>query len=72
MKTRTLNTPAGNVQIALPDMKSRQEIEAKIAELESDERVGYPAANMFSNAPLALIQVELKAQIDALKWVLGE
>lgn len=47
------------------------EIEAMIAKIESDERYRYPPADVFSNAPLALIQVELKATVDALRWALG-
>ena len=51
--------------------KSRRKIESKIAEIRADARYNYPAANVFSNAPLALIQVEMKAQVRILEWVLG-
>mgnify|MGYP000091363213 CR=1 FL=1 len=53
-------------------MKTREEIEKRIAELKADERLGYPPANVFTNAPLALIQVALKNEIMALNWVLKE
>jgi hypothetical protein len=52
-------------------MKTEQEIKDKLAELQSDERLGYPIATVFENAPLALIQADLEAKIAALKWVLG-
>lgn len=51
-------------------MKTEKEIKAKLAELKSDERLSYPPADVFSNAPLALIQVELEAKVKALEWVL--
>ena len=53
-------------------MKTREEIEKRVAELKADERLGYPPANVFTNAPLALIQVALKNEIMALNWVLKE
>mgnify|MGYP003980191453 FL=1 len=53
-------------------MKTKAEIEKRIAELKADERLGYPPANVFTNAPLALIQVALKNEIMALTWVLKE
>ena len=53
-------------------MKKREEIEKRIAELKADERLGYPPANVFTNAPLALIQVALKNELMALNWVLKE
>jgi|SaaInlStandDraft_4_1057021.scaffolds.fasta_scaffold224283_1 hypothetical protein len=53
-------------------MKTREEIEKRVAELKADERLGYPPANVFTNAPLALIQVALKNEIMALTWVLKE
>ena len=53
-------------------MKTKAEIEKRIAELKADERLGYPPANVFVNAPLALIQVALKNELMALSWVLKE
>jgi len=52
------------------DMKTKDEIEKKLQEVEADERLGYPAATVFANAPLALIQMELEAKRATLKWVL--
>ena len=45
-------------------------IKEEIAEIEADERYSYPPADVFINAPLALIQVELKARRNAFKTVL--
>ena len=53
-------------------MKTKEEIQAKLEELQKDERVSYPPADVFSNAPLALIQTELESMIKALKWVLKD
>lgn len=53
-------------------MKTRAEIEKRLAALKADERLSYPPANVFTNAPLALIQVALKNEIMALAWVLKE
>ncbi len=52
-------------------MKSKPEIEAMIARIKADERYKYPPADPFVNAPLALIQVELKGQVAALRWAAG-
>jgi len=52
-------------------MVTKQEIKNKIAELKNDERLYYPSANLFSNAPLALIQLDLGAKINSLEWVIG-
>jgi len=53
-------------------MRSKKDIEKKIEELQEDERLGYPNATVFSNAPLALIQLSLKAKLDALNWALEQ
>lgn len=37
----------------------------------SDERLSYPTATVFENAPLALIQLQLKTKRDTLLWVLN-
>ena len=42
-------------------------IDERIAEIKRDERLGYPPASVFENAPLALIQSSLKARIDELE-----
>ena len=55
-------------------MRSRSEIEAMIARIETDSRYpchGHPPENVLANAPLALIQVEMKGQVAALRWILG-
>ena len=53
-------------------MKTTQEIRSKLDQIISDERLSYEPANVFINAPLALIQVHLKAQADILHWVLAK
>jgi len=53
-------------------MKSLKEVKSKAEELLADERLHYPPANVFVNAPLALIQVELTAKINILNWVLEQ
>jgi hypothetical protein len=53
-------------------MKSKEKILAKIKDLEDDDRHKYAPASVQINAPLALIQVEIQAKIDALMWVLGK
>lgn len=45
-------------------------ITKKLAELEADERLSYPVATVFENAPLALVQCGLENQVRTLKWVL--
>lgn len=52
-------------------MKTKEEIEKKIAELKADERLTYPPAQIMINAPLALIQLDAKAHIHSLEWALG-
>jgi len=51
--------------------RTRAEIQARLDEIEADERFHYPPANVLVNAPLALIQVELKAQHEVLTWLLN-
>lgn len=53
-------------------MKTKKEIADKIASIKTDERYNYPPASVQINAPLALIQVGMKAEVKALEWVLGE
>ena len=45
-------------------------IKYEIAEIETDERYHYASASVFINAPLALIQTEMKAKLNAYKGVL--
>lgn len=55
-------------------MKDFEELEifikSEIAEIEADERYHYASASVFINAPLALIQTEMKAKLNAYKGVL--
>lgn len=51
-------------------MKSEKEIQQKIDEIMSDERLHYKVADVFTNAPLALIQLSLEVKIEILSWVL--
>jgi hypothetical protein len=45
-------------------------VRRKLEEIAADERLSYPTATVFENAPLALVQCGLQNQINALKWVL--
>ncbi len=49
--------------------KLKEFLEVEIAEIESDERHHYPSANVFSNAPLALIQLDMSSRLNTLKQV---
>jgi hypothetical protein len=51
-------------------MKTETQILNRIAELKSDERLSYPAATVFANAPLALTQMGLEAELHCLEWIL--
>lgn len=53
-------------------MKTAEEIEAMLLKVTSDERLSYEPANVFSNAPLALIQTDLEARKHILEWVLDK
>lgn len=53
-------------------MRTEAEIRARLAEIDADERYHYPTATVFENAPLALIQMGMKAEAGALAWVLEE
>lgn len=51
-------------------MQSEHAIRAMLNQIESDERLGYPSATIFENAPLALHQLAQETKINILKWVL--
>ncbi len=51
--------------------RTAEEIRIKLNEIESDARLHYKTALVEINAPLALIQTDLAAKADALRWVLG-
>jgi hypothetical protein len=53
-------------------MKSQEQIQKYLDEVLADERLSYATANVFVNAPLALIQLELKTKANVLRWVLKE
>ncbi len=52
-------------------MKTKEEIERILAEIEADERIEYKAASIMINAPLALEQICLTARADLLRKILG-
>lgn len=52
-------------------MRTKEEIEEKIAYYKADTRLQQPSATVQINAPLALIQLELEARISALEWALS-
>ena len=58
------------INIEEKEMKTKDEIQAKIEEFSKDERYKSKPALVQINAPLALIQVEIQSKIDALMWVL--
>ena len=45
-------------------------IKSEIAEIEADECYHYATASVLINAPLALIQTEMRAKMNAYKSVL--
>lgn len=55
-------------------MKNSKELEKfikdEIAEIKADERYHYATASVLINAPLALIQTEMRAKMNAYKSVL--
>lgn len=52
-------------------MKTEFEILELLEKMKADERNYYPTANVFSNAPLALIQYGLSSQINMLETILN-
>ncbi|MCZ2798994.1 hypothetical protein [Vibrio alginolyticus] len=53
-------------------MITEDQIRARIKELEADERHSYAPANVFSNAPLAIIQTSITSELNGLYFALGE
>ncbi len=51
-------------------MKSAAMLEAKLVEIQNDQRLLYPPASTDTNLSLALAQLELKTKVATLKWVL--
>lgn len=50
----------------------KQFVKARIEEIEADNRYSYCAVDVFINAPLALIQTSMQAQITAYEIVLKQ
>ena len=70
-----IDTPDEDREIANANMSNRRtdsEIRKRIAQIKSDNRMGYKPANIAVNAPLALIQVEGDSAVAALEWALGD
>lgn len=55
-------------------MKTEQEIKDQFMGLVSSNKeiLDQPLAEIAINAPLALMQLEIKARLDVFAWVLGE
>ncbi len=49
----------------------KEEIEKRIDEILADERLAYKTANVFVNAPLALIQLQMQVELHTLQKVIG-
>lgn len=52
-------------------MMKKSEIQARIQEILSDDRLSYKTALIQINAPLALIQLSLETELHTLQKVLG-
>jgi len=48
-----------------------KQIQARIKEILSDERLSYKTATVFANAPLAMIQLQMETELHTLQKVLG-
>lgn len=53
-------------------MKTKEQIQAWIKDLRADTRLKQPAATVFENAPLAMIQLALETKIATLKEVIDD
>lgn len=53
-------------------MKTEEEMEKRLSEINSDSRLRGKPATIQINAPLALIQLALETERDTLKWVLDK
>jgi hypothetical protein len=51
-------------------MQTEREIHKRINEILTDERLSYKTADIFTNAPLALIQLEMETELHILENVL--
>lgn len=50
---------------------SEEQIQKRISEILEDERFSYKSADIFTNAPLALIQLSMEVELHTLQKVLG-
>ena len=50
---------------------NKEQIQNRIDEILSDERLSYKTALVFSNAPLAMIQSSLQVELHTLQRVSG-
>jgi len=53
-------------------MKTFRQIQARIAELENDERLQRAPAKAFVNSPLALVQFSLVSELNGLYFALDK
>lgn len=51
-------------------MQSEETIKKRIEEILADERLSYKTAAVFSNAPLALVQLTLEIELHTLQRVI--
>ena len=72
MMLEVRQTPPLELALVAADRDLTPHIEAKISEIEADERLHYRAASVFSNAPLALIQSNMTSTLDVLYNLLGK
>ena len=50
----------------------KKTIAGKMERLKGDDALQEKSADIVTNAPLALIQLELESRIAALRWVIAE
>ena len=55
----------------MTDRQIVEKMRLQLAVLKADVRMTYPTAQIFSNAPLALIQCEIAGKINLLESLLG-
>lgn len=53
-------------------MSLKQKVKTRLKEIEEDNRYQRDDVAVQINAPLAMVQVDLKARHSILKWVLDE
>ncbi len=60
-----------NYDLGVRTPMTTDQMVAELKKIESDERIWYSAADVFINAPLALIQIELTARAMMIRKILG-